>query len=75
MLKPVFVIGNNSHQPVSINYQAGDEAAVGTIPQLSHGLLTIIPGKSVTIEQTRVNYGQIHTLVSQNLLTLTESYL
>jgi hypothetical protein len=37
--------------------------------------LTISPGKKVTIEQTRVNYGQLHNLASQNLLTVTQSYV
>jgi hypothetical protein len=75
MRTPVYVIGNNSHQPVSVNYQAGAEAAVGDVPQTAHGLLTIVPGKKVTIEQSRVNFGQLHTLASNNLLTMTEGYL
>ena len=72
---PVYVIGNNSHQPVSVNYQAGDAAAVGDVPQSSHGLLVVSPGKKVTIEASRVNYGQIAILKTANLLTVTESYL
>ena len=75
MRTPVYVISNGSHQPVSVNFQAGEEAAVGDVPQTSHGLLTISPGKKVTIEQARVNYGQLHTLAAQNSLTVTESYL
>jgi hypothetical protein len=71
---PVYVLGNGSHQPVSINYQAGDAAAVGDVPQTSHGLLTISPGKKVTIEQSRVNYGQLHNLAVQNLLTVSSSF-
>ncbi|MFA5767614.1 MAG: hypothetical protein WC919_06855 [Candidatus Paceibacterota bacterium] len=71
---PVYVLGNNSHQPVSINYQVGDAAAVGDVAQTAHGLLTISPGKKVVIEQSRVNYGQLHNLASQNLLTVAQSY-
>jgi len=72
---PVYVLGNSSHQPVSVNYQAGDAAAVGDVPQSSHGLLTISPGKKVVIEQSRVNYGQLNTLASQNLLTIAQTYV
>jgi uncharacterized protein YcfL len=79
MTIPVYVLGNNSQQPVSINYQAlgiNDSAAGGTdvVASTSHGLLTIAPGKKVTIEQSRVNYGQIHILASQNLITVTSSF-
>ena len=58
MQTPVYVLGNNSQQPVSINYQAGDVAVEGDVPQAAHGLLTIAPGKKVTIVQNRVNFGQ-----------------
>ena len=75
MQTPVYVLGNNSQQPVSINYQAGDVAVEGDVPQAAHGLLTIAPGKKVTIVQNRVNFGQIHTLAAANLLVVTESYL
>ena len=75
MQTPVYVLGNSSNQPVSINYQVGEAAVVGDVAQTSHGLLTIAPGKKVTIAQSRVNFGQIHTLAAQNLLVVTESYL
>ena len=71
---PVYILGNGSHQPISVNYQAGEIAAVGDVPQNSHGLLTITPGKKVVIEQTRVNYGQLHTLAAKYGLIITESY-
>lgn len=71
---PMYVLGNISAQAVSINYQAGTAAVTGDVKQTAHGLLTVAPGKKVTIAQNRVNYGQLHTLVSQNLLTVTESY-
>jgi hypothetical protein len=60
---PVYTLGNIGHQPVSINYQAGTATAVGDVAQAAHGLLTISPGKKVIIEQSRVNYGQLHTLL------------
>lgn len=80
MTIPVYVLGNNSQQPVSVNYQAlaaNDSAASGTdvVAPSFHGLLTVAPGKKVVIEQSRVNYGQIHTLAAQNLLTVTSSFL
>jgi hypothetical protein len=72
---PVYTLGNNSHQPVSVNYQAGTTTAVGDVAQSAHGLLTISPGKKVVIEQSRVNYGQIHNLSASNSLTVTSSYV
>lgn len=75
MKTPVYILGNNSHQPTSINYQVGTAAAVGDVAQTAHGLLTISPGKKVTIEQNRVNFGQLHTLAAANLLTVTDTYI
>jgi hypothetical protein len=75
MKTPVYILGNNSNQPTSVNYQAGTAAAVGDVAQTAHGLLTILPGKKVTIEQNRVNFGQLHTLAASNLLTMTDTYI
>ena len=82
MKTPVYVLSNNSHQPVSVNYQVSPGLATGTAsavegapPPTNHGLLTIAPGTKVVIEQSRVNFGQIHNLAAQNLITMAQSYL
>jgi hypothetical protein len=75
MKLPSYVISNPTKQAVSINYQAGAASVVGDVDQLKHGLLSIAPGQKVTILQSRVNYAQLHTLYSQNLITLAEGYL
>jgi hypothetical protein len=71
----VYTLGNNSHQAVSVNFQAGTTAAVGDVPQTATGLLTIEPGKKVVIEASRVNDGQIVNLKAANLLTATQAWV
>jgi enhancing lycopene biosynthesis protein 2 len=75
MKTAVYTLGNNGHQPVSIEVQAGTTAAVGDVAQTVTGLLTIAPGKQVVIESARVNDGQIANLKKANFITAVQSYI
>ena len=70
-----YTLGNNGHQPVSVTIQAGTTVAVGDVPMLKTGALTIDPGAKVVIEASRVNDGQIYNLKAGGFLTATESYI
>ena len=68
----VYTLDNISRQPISVIYQQGTAAAAGDVPQTSTGLLTIAPGKKVTIEAERVNLGQLKNFENLNLIRITE---
>lgn len=68
----VYTLDNVSKQPVSVVCQQGTAAAVGDVPQTHSGMLTIQPGKNVTIEADRVNFGQIKNLKAMNLVSISE---
>lgn len=78
MKVPVYILGNNTAEPVSVVFQqlaVDATAGLGCVAPTASGMLTIQSGKKVTIEQSRVNDGQIHNLAAANLLVATQSYL
>ena len=71
----VKTIQNVSQQAVSIIHQEGDVAAAGSIPASSTGSLRIMPGSSTTIEESRIDLGQLQNLQSRNLIKMVDGLI
>lgn len=70
----VKIIQNVSNQAIEILHQQGDvDNAAGDVPYAKTGMLRIMPTKQVTIEEARVNLGQLKNLEAKNLLKVTDS--
>ena len=72
MAVEIYTLDNISRQPISVIYQQGSAAAAGDVPMDHTGLLTIAPGKQVTVEASRVNLGQLKNFENLNLIRITE---
>ena len=70
----VKVIQNVSNQVIEILHQTGDIVnAAGDVPYTKTGMLRIMPTKQVTIEEARIDLGQLQNLEAKNLLKVTDS--
>lgn len=74
MAVPVVEIHNVSNQRILIAYEAGDvNNAAGDVAATKSGTLGIPEGNQVTIEEQRVDLGQLENLRAQNLISFTRS--
>lgn len=69
----VKTIQNISNQVIEVLYKEGDaDNAAGDIPYLKSGMLKIPPDTQTTIEEARVDLGQLQNLEGKNLLRVTD---
>ena len=69
----VKTIQNVSNQAIEVITQVGDvDNAAGDIPYTSTGMQRIAPGGEVTIEEARLDLGQLENLRSKNLIKVTD---
>ena len=74
MAIPVVVITNVSNQSIKVLHEAGDPTnAAGDVAAQASGMLEIPPGRRVTIEQQRLDLGQLENLESKNLIQTTRT--
>ena len=74
MAIPVVVIANVSNQSIKILHEAGDPSnAAGDVASQTSGMLEIPPGRSVTIEEQRLDLGQLENLEAKNLIQTTRT--
>lgn len=65
-------ISNISKQPIGVLFSNTLNPAAGDIPTGDKGILTIQPGKSVTLESNRLDAGQLQNFALKNLVTVTQ---
>lgn len=66
-------IQNISNQIIEIISEVGDvDNAAGDIPYTTTGMLRLIPGSEFTIEEARVDLGQLANLQSKQLIAVTD---
>jgi len=69
----VKIIQNVSQQIIEILYGQGDvDNAVGSIPYSKTGMLRLMPGTSTTIEEARIDIGQLQNLEGKNLIKVVD---
>lgn len=72
----VKTIQNISNQTIEVLHESGDAAnAAGDINYTSTGMLRIGPGASVTIEEQRLDLGQLENLAGKNLIRVSSGLL
>jgi hypothetical protein len=65
-------ISNISKQPVGVLFTNTQNPAAGDVPVNDKGIMTIQPGKSVTIESNRIDAGQLQNFATKNLVKVTQ---
>jgi len=66
------LIQNVSNQAIEILHQQGDaDNAAGDIPYSTTGMLKIMPGSSIQIEEARIDLGQLQNLEGKNLIKVS----
>lgn len=65
-------ISNISLQPVGVLFSNTQNPAAGDVPVNDKGIMTIHPGKSVTIESNRLDAGQLKNFAAKNLINVTQ---
>ena len=66
-------IQNVSNQIIEIMSQVGDaDNAAGDIPYTNTGMLRLTPGSELTIEEARVDLGQLANLQAKQLIAVTD---
>lgn len=66
------IIQNVSQQAVGILHQEGDsDNSAGDIPYSTTGMLKLIPGTSTTVEEARIDIGQLANLQAKGLIKVT----
>lgn len=69
----VKTIQNISNQVIDVLHQVGDaDNAAGDVPYTRTGTLRIMPSTEVTIEEARINIGQLQNLEGKNLIKVTD---
>jgi hypothetical protein len=69
----VKTIQNISNQAIEIIHQVGDpDNVAGDIPYASTGMLRIQPGGETTVEEARIDVGQLANLSKKNLIAVTD---
>ena len=66
-------IQNVSQQAIDILHQEGDvDNAAGDIAYSTTGMLKLMPGSSTTIEEARIDIGQLKNLESKGLIRVAD---
>lgn len=72
----VKTIQNISNQTIEVLHESGDaDNAAGDINYTSTGMLRIGPGASVTVEEARLDLGQLENLSAKNLIKVSSSLI
>ena len=67
------IIQNASNQTIDILHQVGDvDNVAGDIPYTSTGMLKLIPGSSTTVEESRIDLGQLANLRAKGLINVSD---
>ena len=69
-------IQNVSNQAIEFLYKQGDASnAAGDIPTTKSGMLRIASGTETTIEEARIDIGQLQNLEGKNLIKVSDGLI